>query len=380
MPQEPATIVAQVPRSTPNDRRRPQAALCLSGGGYRAMVFHVGALRRLNESGYLQAIARYSSVSGGSITSAVLGSMWRDLDFDDAGVARRFEAFERRIFDFAGVAVDTGSVTRGILRPRRSISDYVTAKYREHLFGDLTLQDLPDKPRFVITATNLQTGNLFRMSKPYAADYRIGMYHNPTIRLADAVAASSAFPPVLSPKVLEIPTGSFEKKGNEDLHKEPYTTRLILGDGGIYDNLGLQPAESFHTQLVSDGGGAWKTLPKVKSDWLTQTKRAWLTTDRQVRALRRRDLINEYQNDLRNGAFWAIGTAIGHYGVEHLPCTPDGIDKLAKVGTRLKPFPVVLRYRLINWGYLVCDAALRAYVDQDLPIPDELPYPRHPIT
>lgn len=40
------------------------SALCLSGGGYRAMLFHAGALRRLNEFGWLGRIDRYSSVWG----------------------------------------------------------------------------------------------------------------------------------------------------------------------------------------------------------------------------------------------------------------------------------------------------------------------------
>ena len=55
-------------------------ALCLSGGGYRAMLFHVGALWRLNEVGYLSKLSRVSSVSGGSITAGVLactGLSWR---------------------------------------------------------------------------------------------------------------------------------------------------------------------------------------------------------------------------------------------------------------------------------------------------------------
>ena len=58
-----------------SDRKGPQpgVALCLSGGGYRAMLFHVGALWRLYEAGWLPKIDRISSVSGGSITAAVLG-------------------------------------------------------------------------------------------------------------------------------------------------------------------------------------------------------------------------------------------------------------------------------------------------------------------
>ena len=43
-------------------------ALCLSGGGYRAMLFHAGCLWRLNELGLLSSLKRVSSVSGGSIT------------------------------------------------------------------------------------------------------------------------------------------------------------------------------------------------------------------------------------------------------------------------------------------------------------------------
>lgn len=48
-----------------NDKR----LLALSGGGYRAMLFHVGALWRLNELGELGRLTHISSVSGGSIAA-----------------------------------------------------------------------------------------------------------------------------------------------------------------------------------------------------------------------------------------------------------------------------------------------------------------------
>src|SRR5688572_3337564 len=70
--------------------------LCLSGGGYRAMLFHVGVLWRLDEAGYLPKLDRISSVSGGSITAAYLGLQWGRLGFDERGVAR----------DFAGAFVE----------------------------------------------------------------------------------------------------------------------------------------------------------------------------------------------------------------------------------------------------------------------------------
>ena len=80
-----------------------------------------------------------------------------------------------------------------------TIGDRVADAYRKHLFGASTLQSLPDHPRFVINTTNVQSGVLCRFSKPYMWYYRVGQIKNPTIELAIAVAASSAFPPVLSP-------------------------------------------------------------------------------------------------------------------------------------------------------------------------------------
>jgi NTE family protein len=55
--------------------------LALSGGGFRATLFHLGTLWRLNELGYLKKIDRISSVSGGSITSGVLALHWPKLQF-----------------------------------------------------------------------------------------------------------------------------------------------------------------------------------------------------------------------------------------------------------------------------------------------------------
>jgi len=60
------TSLAGKPQELPQDG----IVLCLSGGGYRAMLFHPGALWRLNEAGCLPKLARVSNVSGGSIVAA----------------------------------------------------------------------------------------------------------------------------------------------------------------------------------------------------------------------------------------------------------------------------------------------------------------------
>ena len=51
------------------DKLEETIALCLSGGGYRAMIYHVGVLMRLNELGLLPRLREIASVSGGSITA-----------------------------------------------------------------------------------------------------------------------------------------------------------------------------------------------------------------------------------------------------------------------------------------------------------------------
>src|SRR3954465_10886238 len=66
-----------------------RTGLALSGGGYRAMLFHAGALWRLNELVWLKRIDRISSVSGGSIASARLAAHWDQLKWQD-GIATNF--------------------------------------------------------------------------------------------------------------------------------------------------------------------------------------------------------------------------------------------------------------------------------------------------
>src|SRR5215210_6095471 len=83
--------VERIPTDPLDSAPEPGLALCLSGGGYRAMLFHLGALWRLNDVGYLSKLDRVSSVSGGSITAGVLGLAWSRLAFDEEGVGQHFE-------------------------------------------------------------------------------------------------------------------------------------------------------------------------------------------------------------------------------------------------------------------------------------------------
>jgi NTE family protein len=95
----------------PHAQPRPGMGLCLSGGGYRAMVFHLGAVWRLNELGLLRKLVRISSVSGGSITAGLLGLRWKSLAFDAANVATNLGPLVvQPIRNVADTTIDQGSI------------------------------------------------------------------------------------------------------------------------------------------------------------------------------------------------------------------------------------------------------------------------------
>ena len=368
------------PVNDPTDRQ-PEAgiALCLSGGGYRAMMFHAGVLWRLNDLGLLGALDRISSVSGGSIIAAVIGMNWAALNVvrgqPSAGFVSQVITPIRKM---ASTTVDEGAILGGIFLPG-SISDHVTDKYGKILFGTKTLQDLPDVPRFVLNATNVQSGVLMRFSKPYIWDYRVGQVLKPAVPLARVVAASSAFPPVLSPcefKAADYKLKFEPARPGEDLNFPPYTTDFVLSDGGVYDNLGLETAwKRYDTVLVSDAGAHFKPESSPHSDWARHSFRVLDLIDSQVRALRTRQIIALYKAGERKGCYWSIRQPYPAAPVGTLTCPPDKTRALAETATRLKEMEPQLQERLINWGYAICDVNLRTYFDPKLPPAQAFPFP-----
>ena len=346
------------------------------------MVFHIGAVWRLYETGLLKTLQRISSVSGGSITAGMLALKWNKLITAAAPDCAVFlREFVTPLRELAGETIDAELIVLGIVLPGK-ISDRIVAAYDNHVFHGATLQDLPDEPDFVINATNVQSGALWRFMKRYMADYRVGMVRAPTIPLAQAVAASSAFPPVLSPLVMRLDPDSVQATAGADLNYKPFTSKVVLSDGGVYDNLGLETAwKRYDSILVSDGGGKLEAEEEPKSDWAQHSYRVLNLIDNQVRSLRKRQVINSYKADpqdanYRKGAYWGIRTNIADYGLsDALDCPHDRTLALAATPTRLKRMDDRLQERLINWGYAVCDAALRRHVDAGLTPGAAFPYP-----
>ncbi len=370
------TEMDDVAHEEPAESSREGTGLCLSGGGYRAMLFHAGTLRRLNDTGWLRKIDFISSVSGGSIAAGILGRYWNRLRFNEDESALNFDAeVVDRIRALARLTIDRRSVLGGLLRPRASIGERVAAAFRDNLFGDFTLQDLPEHPRFIIASTNLQNGKLWRFSRPYMRDYTVPKIKFPTTSLATAVAASSAFPPFLSPVRMSIAPSEWPDPPGWN---KQLPDHVILSDAGVYDNLGLEPViKRCETVLVSDGGGQMEQMVEIPHDWPRHLLRVLDVIDNQVRSLRKRSLISSYQDGSFNGAYWGIRSDIKKYGVpQTLPVSPALIGDLAKIPTRLRALPDDTQEKLINWGYTICDAGLRSWVDDTLEAPTALPYPQ----
>jgi NTE family protein len=223
------------------DGKERRIGLALSGGGFRAAAFHLGVFRKLHELGLLWKLDLLTCVSGGSIAGAFLASRWGDdsaLDGLDAYLRTR--------------SIAVSSVVGGILDPFNSRLDKLAATYERDLFGDRTLGALQSGPRLYLNATNLATGNMFFFvtgggSPAEMGEWELGTCPAHDFRLSSAVAASSAFPPVFPP--LRVDQAEYPAADVE---------YVSLTDGGVYDNLGVNPLlrrrNALDYVIVSDAG------------------------------------------------------------------------------------------------------------------------------
>ncbi|HWM32064.1 MAG TPA: patatin-like phospholipase family protein [Methyloceanibacter sp.] len=244
--------------------------LALSGGGSRAIAFHLGCLRALNRLGLLDRVAILSTVSGGSVIGAYFHAHRGDFaSFEEkirALLAQGLVApMRRKLFSLLGIkvaivfimvgAVAVGAaLSKALLRLARLITPRSLSRQFERfeirsplhrfasrttlleaalddlLFERATMKDLPVQPHLVVNATELRTGSAFRFGTMESGSWRWGKVHGNNVSIAHAVAASAAYPLFL-PAFDE--TLTFEKDG------ELKNSRVLLTDGGIYDNLGL---------------------------------------------------------------------------------------------------------------------------------------------
>ena len=235
---------------TPRRKSPHIIGLALSGGGSRAIAFHLGCLRARHDRRLLGDVSVISAVSGGSVIAAMYA--YGDDDFEefdrmvvsllrdglDVQIAKEFfmsMAVLREAFNYL-VGVPSRLIARlawsgpFIERwPGRTASFIKVLQTR--LFSDLKISaPRRDDIDLVFNATEMTTGTAFRFGTKESGCWRFGKVRGNDVAVAQAVAASAAHPAFLPSIVTDF---AFEH--DETVEKR----RVVLSDGGIYDNLGV---------------------------------------------------------------------------------------------------------------------------------------------
>jgi NTE family protein len=367
----------------PRGQRRG-TALCLSGGGYRAALFHLGATRRLNELGALSKIDTFTSVSGGSIFASLMAAhavrsphAWSQPggpvdSFDDA--------VTQPMRELAQHDIRTDPVLSRLLPwnwfRRNAQIEALAERLGNGPTGRSRLDDLPARPRFVFCSSEMQ----FRTQWTFdSGDRRLGSEpsgHAGFERwtLARAAASSSCLPIAFSPMSIvdRLSGGAYDGADAASLAR-----KLALSDGGMYDNLGIEPVWQDHaTVLVSDASPSFKPDPGMGRVW-TSLRFAIILLE-QATEVRKRWLISNFIAGQLSGAYWGIASTASDYPTPSTPAySPTFVrDFIAPVRIDLDAFSEGERAVLENHGYLMADTAIRSHARDLAPDqPAHVPFP-----
>ena len=347
------------------DLNRSGSALCLSGGGYRAALFHLGAMLRLHANGRLHGLRAISAVSGGSIASAWLATRFVRGRHDEL---ESFADWCARI-DFKLDVVEP--FRQVVARDLRSVPVALTLAWNwlwpstrvnllrkryEAIFEGVELRDLPASPAFVFCATNLTFGVNWEFSRRRCGDFQTGyLRRHGRISLATAVAASSCFPPLFGPLRLPFKAEDFAGGSHRSMYGDHLRDRVELSDGGVYDNLGTEPViKSSCEILVSDAGAPFAFV--AGEHVFRRLLRYASVMGNQAIALRKRLFFAGLRSGEFDGAYWNLAdrTDAGAEGYSLGLCE----DVISRVRTDLDAFTAAEFEVLVNHGYFSCEDGL----------------------
>ena len=358
----------------PADRPRKGIALCLSGGGFRAALFHLGALRRLDEVQILSKVDTITSVSGGSILAAYLADCLDEFprggtvaaDWEKT-VAAPFRRLTRKNLRRWPTIVSLSLVFRA------KAVGALENEYSEHLTRRL-LKDLPGRPEYRFCATDEVFGVNWVFGKEKVGDYQAGYAPTPASwPVARAVAASSCFPLLFKPMHLKLNPRSFDGGLTEGRDRDSLVSQIGLSDGGVYDNMGTEPVWKSHAfVMISDGGSPFRAQGPPA------LLRSMTVNSNQARALRRRWMIDRFDKNDPDGMFWGIGSRVGRYPRGPSENYDSVVDEyLSQVRTDLDAFSDSEARILENHGYMLAEAAIRSWGEALNPVdaPFKIPHP-----
>lgn len=305
--------------------RPPPIALALSGGGIRAMAFHLGVLKLMAERGLLERVTRISTVSGGSL---LMGLIYKSCCFQWPTSQEYLETTYPQVGDqLCSRSLQAGALLQ-LLRPWNwrfflSRSNLLALELREKWGLDVPLSAISNSPEWSINGTTAETGKRFRFKGSEFGDWELGYASAPNFPLGNALAVSAAFPFGFGPLALRADSFIWKKrawdapKGSEQV--VIVGKRLHLYDGGLYDNLGTEPF--FHPGkqesknigdfiIVSDAGAALHYELSFGPLNPFRIKRMMNIMSEQSRALRIRAFTNYLQLNPNSGAQILIGTPV----------------------------------------------------------------------
>lgn len=357
--------------------------LALSGGGFRATLFHLGVVRFLHEAGALKSVELVSAVSGGSILAAHLVLFWKKYTESNDS----FDEVAHHVIKFVQQDI-RGSVVRDWITywavlfphlvpkiPRPTLGNLLQRKYNAGLYQGARIGEVPtaDHPEVRLNCTSLTTGFpcYFNQSGFTWSDKnrKRKQIRASDVPLAYAVAASSAFPPLFPP--IEI--------SNQILscNQDDFPNVLRLTDGGVYDNLGIEsldlgPPKGVENVIISDAEGNFDSNFSARYSFVVgRNVRANDILMKQVSTRRLKDLD-------ASGVSYArvkIGGAIGNPD-ECANLTPDLQRALINVRTDLDRFLPHEITALIAHGY---NKARRALIDKGMVSDDALKFTWDPL-
>ncbi|MCK4763792.1 MAG: patatin-like phospholipase family protein [Candidatus Aminicenantes bacterium] len=358
------------------DNRNKELGLCLSGGGFRASLFHLGALRRLNELNILAQVETISSVSGGSILSAFIAQKMIDkgltvLDFSDwekeiSKPFRLFTSVDIRTIPFF-LFLGTNAIFPGLRIA------CLKGSYKKRLTS-LEIGELPDKPNFIFCAADLTFGVNWEFSKEKIGDYRAGYLKKGKgldWHVAYAVTASSSFPPIFGPVSVPAKPDDFKKGSYKEKDRNSLISNLKLSDGGVYDNMGIQPvSESHKCILVSNCGAPFDFV--TSGNYIRRLLRYTTVITNQAAALRKKLFFSGLYKRWHEGAYWSISQRIlkkSDYESSEYKGYPQELvkDVLSKMRTDLDAFTEAEKKILENHGYFAADYGLKKYHSSLIP-------------
>jgi NTE family protein len=245
------------------------------------------------------------------------------------------------------------------------------------------LSDLTQRPRFVFCATDavFRAGWTFdtgtrRVGGPAAGWCPLGNW--PTAR---AVAASSCLPGVFPAMPINTDPAALTGGGYDRDDRDDLVRGLELTDGGMYDNLGLEPVWRDHgTILVSSAAPSFLPSPPALGR-LWPLLRNIVVLLEQATDVRKRWLVSSFIKRELEGTYWGIDSLPRHYGND----LPRGVysddlirDVVSQVRIDLDKFSQGEIAVLENHGYAMAEIAVRRHaghlVDGHAPPPD----PPHP--